>query len=109
MLQHSLKNNTTFKIFGNTYPTIDGTCVRDYIDVRDLVDIVMLSLKYLESKSIGVMNIASGHGVSVLEIVKLVSAENSLEFQFAPQRSGDIPELVADVQKLKKLFQWVPK
>jgi len=109
MLQHSLKNNTTFKIFGNRYPTIDGTCVRDYIDVRDLVDTLMLSLRYLESKSIGVMNIASGHGASVLEIVKLVSAENSLEFEFAPERSGDIPELVADVQKLKKMFQWAPK
>ena len=68
----SLKNKPVIKIFGNDYPTYDGTCIRDYIHVSDLADIHIKGIEYLESnKKSFTLNCGYGKGYSVLQIAKL--------------------------------------
>ena len=89
-------------IFGNDYPTIDGTGVRDYIHVVDLaIGHVKALSKVLNNKGIEVYNLGTGVGYSVLEIVKAFERENNIEipYEIKPRRDGDIAKCYADVSK----------
>jgi len=101
-----------FKLFGDDYPTSDGTCIRDYIHVLDLAEVHILALKALEKgHKTDVYNAGAGKGYSnkeVIEMVKKVS-EKDLRVKIEPRRPGDANELVADSSKLKKEFKWQPK
>lgn len=93
-------------IFGNDYPTKDGTCIRDYIHVVDLARAHLLALEYLFEKnpSVEIWNIGTGAGVSVLDIVNQFEQVNNIKvnYQFAARRAGDLPAFFADASKAEK-------
>lgn len=102
IIQNHLDNNTSLPIFGNDYETKDGTCVRDYVHVMDLVDAHVLSLNNLSG--FDVFNVGTGAGLTVLEIA---SRFNNLKYHFEPRRAGDPAALVADVNKINSRLGWV--
>jgi len=101
-----------FTLFGNDYPTPDGTCVRDYIHVEDLAKAHLKALDALESGAKSTAyNAGTGQGYSNLEVVKMVEKVSGklVPIKFAPRRPGDANELVADVTKIKTELGWEPK
>ena len=107
----SLKNKPVIKIFGNDYPTYDGTCIRDYIHVSDLADIHIKGIEYLESnKKSFTLNCGYGKGYSVLQIAKLFKKiKKNLKIIFSNKRPGDVAKVYADTKKFKKLLKWKAK
>ncbi len=102
---------TTVKIFGTDYPTMDGTCIRDYIHVSDIANAHLLGLeRLLHSDESDIFNIGNGNGYSNLEIIKTVEACSGREVRWEPaaRREGDPPVLVADASKLHKSLGWNP-
>jgi UDP-glucose 4-epimerase len=98
-------------VFGTDYPTLDGTCVRDYIHVGDLSSAHLLALMYLrQTGESDVMNCGYGHGFSVLDVIGVAKKVTGVDFpvELAARRPGDPPELVADSSKLKRLTGWIP-
>jgi UDP-glucose 4-epimerase len=99
-------------IFGTDYPTPDGTGVRDYIHVSDLVDAHLLALDHLSNGGSSVaLNCGYGRGASVREVIKAVSSVVGREVPAveAPRRPGDPPALIADATRLATDFGWRPK
>jgi UDP-glucose 4-epimerase len=97
------------RIFGNDYPTRDGTCVRDYIHVVDLAKGHLAALKKLQnSRGVLVYNLGTGNGVSVLEIVNAFMAATGVNvpYEFAPRRDGDISEFYAVAKKAENELGW---
>jgi UDP-glucose 4-epimerase len=104
-----------FKIFGSDYPTRDGTCIRDYIHVEDIAEAHTAALNFLKdskkSKYIETINIGSGSGVSVLELIaafEKVSGQ-ALKYSSNPRREGDVMAIFADNTKAKDILGWRPK
>ena len=99
-------------VFGNDYPTSDGSCLRDYIHVMDLAKAHIKSLYKLinnEDKSYyDTFNIGTGKGTSVLELIKCFEnvTENKLNFKIGDRREGDVAECFADVSKANKILNW---
>lgn len=99
------------RIFGTDYPTMDGTCIRDYIHVSDIANAHVLGLeKLLQSEESDIFNIGNGNGYSNLEIVKTVEASSGkkVNWEAAPRREGDPPVLVADANKIQTGLGWKP-
>jgi UDP-glucose 4-epimerase len=99
-------------IFGTDYPTPDGTGVRDYIHVSDLADAHVQALRYLRAGGTSVtLNCGYGHGYSVRQVVDQVNRVNGLPIavEEQPRRPGDPPELVAAVEKIRRVLDWTPK
>jgi len=97
-----------FVIFGTDYNSRDGTCLRDYIHVSDLVRAHILALNIKESITV---NLGTSRGYTVLELVK-ISEETTgqkLNYRFGPRRVGDPDSLVASNQKAKEILGWEPK
>jgi len=100
-------------VFGNDYPTTDGTCIRDYIHVVDLAKAHVVSLqRLLENKNDGnyeVFNLGTGKGSSVLEVIQSferVSGEQ-LNFKIMNRRRGDVVQAYADTTKANKILRWI--
>ena len=96
-------------VFGGDYPTPDGTGVRDYIHVVDLAKGHASAIEYAAAhKGTEIINLGSGHGSSVLEIVKTFERVNGVEIPYviAPRRAGDLAEFYADAQKAERLLGW---
>jgi UDP-glucose 4-epimerase len=99
-------------VFGTDYPTADGTGVRDYIHVSDLIDAHVLALDYLrEGGSSTAMNCGYGHGASVREVIASVERVTGrpLPVKESPRRAGDPPWLVADARKIRQVLGWQPR
>ena len=99
-------------VFGTDYPTPDGTCVRDYIHVTDLVDAHYLALAHLRGRGASaIYNCGYGRGASVLEVIKAMeTATNArLPIQMGPRRDGDPATLVADSAAIRRDLGWTPK
>ena len=99
-------------IFGTDYPTHDGTGVRDYIHVSDLVDAHIRALDYLRSGGqSSVMNCGYGHGASVRDVISSVERVigRPLPVKESPRRPGDPAWLVADARKIREVLGWQPK
>ena len=99
-------------VFGNDYDTPDGTCIRDYIHVVDLARAHVLALDYaLKHKGTEVINIGTGNGYSVLEVVKAYEKASGVKINMvmAPRRAGDIAVSFADSSKAKKLLNFETK
>ncbi|MCS6818552.1 MAG: UDP-glucose 4-epimerase GalE [Chitinophagales bacterium] len=104
----------SFSVYGNDYPTRDGTCIRDYIHVMDIAHAHTLALKYLiankQQSPYDVFNLGTGNGVTVLEAIhsfEKVSGKK-LNYTIAPRRSGDVVAIYANNQKAKSLLGWEP-
>ena len=98
-------------VFGNDYPTPDGTGVRDYIHVVDLADAHIKALEHIDEVGIGIFNIGTGVGYSVLEMVKAFekACGHEIPYKIAPRRSGDVAECYANCDKAKKYLGFVAK
>jgi UDP-glucose 4-epimerase len=101
-------------VFGNDYPTSDGTCVRDYIHVMDVAEAHVAALQFIENQTeikTHVFNIGTGKGTSVLEAISCFQAatETTLNWQFAPRRSGDVAEIFANTDLAKQKLNWSSK
>ena len=95
-------------IFGNDYPTPDGTCIRDYIHVSDLAEAHVMGLEYLEKGESVALNLGTGKGSSVKEVIAMVEkvSGEKVPSRLSPRRQGDPPELVADPRKVAKVLNW---
>ncbi len=101
-----------FNLFGNNYPTKDGTCIRDYIHVLDLAEAHILALKALNSgHPSDVYNVGTEHGYSNLEVIKMVESVSGkkVKLKIRPRRPGDANELVADTRKIKRDLGFKPQ
>ena len=100
------------KVFGNDWDTYDGTCIRDYIHVMDLADGHLKALDFLikNKPEILTLNIGTGRGSSVLELIKTFEDVNNTKvpFEFSERRDGDVCQLVADNRKAKLTLNWSP-
>jgi len=113
-LVKSFLRQSSFEIFGNDYPTKDGTCIRDLIHIKDLAKAHLLGLTFLESHpevKFETLNIGTGQGVSVKEALMVAEKVLKVKGQVAvkPRRPGDPPELIADNSKMKQLLNWNPE
>jgi UDP-glucose 4-epimerase len=102
---------TRLQVFGNNYATPDGTGIRDYIHVMDLVEGHLAALMALKNTGgVNIWNLGMGVGYSVLQIIKAFEAASgrSVAFEFAPRRSGDIAEIYADSTRARAEFDWAP-
>ncbi len=99
------------QIFGDDYPTPDGTCIRDYIHVSDLAEAHVLGLDYLDSGDSVALNLGTGRGYSVKEVVSTIErvTGRKVPTQMAARRPGDPPSLVADPSRAEKLMNWKAK
>ena len=99
-------------VFGNDYPTPDGTCVRDYIHVGDLVRAHADALRYLRSGAPSLtLNCGYGHGFSVLEVIEAVKRVSGADFKvdIAPRRAGDPAQIVAQSERARSKLGWQPR
>ena len=97
------------RVWGNDYPTIDGTGVRDYIHVMDLAEGHVKALEKLcAEKGVLIYNLGTGHGVSVLQLVQAFEKANGLTipYDICPRRAGDIAEFYADASKAQREMGW---
>ena len=98
------------KIFGTDWPTADGTCIRDYVHVIDLIDAHIKALQSLGNPGHEIYNLGSGSGYSVREVVAAASAATGTNIPFvdSPRRAGDPAVLIADISKAKAKLNWEP-
>ena len=100
------------RVFGKDWDTFDGTCIRDYIHVMDLADGHLKALDFLlkNNPKILTLNIGTGKGISVLELIKTFEIVNNVTvpFEFEERRDGDVCKLVADNTKTKNILSWSP-
>lgn len=102
-------------IFGNDYPTRDGSCVRDFIHVMDLANAHTKALQYLmqgnNSQNLEVFNLGIGQGVTVLEAVHAFqkATGRTLAYKIGPRRPGDVIAIYADNQKTTRILGWQPQ
>jgi len=99
-------------VFGFDYPTLDGTCIRDYIHVEDLAEVHVLAAKYLGSGGCSqTFNCGYGQGYSVLDVIDTLSlvSQKKVIFERAGRRAGDPPALVANSEKAQRVLGWRPK
>jgi UDP-glucose 4-epimerase len=111
-LRTALGQREFLEIFGTDYTTPDGTCIRDYIHVDDLIDAHVLALNYLLSNNQSdIFNCGYGTGFSVKEVVEKIKKVTGIDFtaKEVGRRPGDPPALVADSSKLKKDLGWKPR
>jgi UDP-glucose 4-epimerase len=99
-------------VFGTDYPTPDGTCIRDYIHVSDLVRAHCDALAHLRSGAASLtLNCGYGHGFSVLEVIQAVKRVSGIDFKVenAPRRAGDPACLVAATERVRAMLGWQPR
>ena len=98
------------KIFGNDYDTPDGTCIRDYVHVTDLIEGHIRAFEYIGEKDI-LVNLGNGKGFSVLEVIKAAESvlKKKIHFLISSRRAGDPAVLISDTKKAQDLIGWNPK
>jgi len=104
------KQGNTFKIFGDKYPTDDGTCVRDYVHVMDLADAHIKALNYASENPVAeVFNLGSGEPASNKQLIEAVQKHaGEMKVEMHDNRPGDPAYLVADTSKVKEILEWEP-
>lgn len=111
VLQVALGQRECVQVFGDDYPTPDGTCVRDYIHVEDLAAAHALALERLAPGSFAAYNVGTGRGHSVQEVIAEARrvTGHAIPARRAPRRPGDPPQLYADSDKLRRATGWRPE
>jgi len=107
----ALGKRPELEVFGSDYPTADGTCVRDYIQVSDLARAHSAALAYLAAGGASdTFNCGYGRGFSVLEVVETVKQVSGRPFavRLAPRRAGDPAQIVASSDKIRSVLDWQP-
>jgi len=111
--QVALGKRDKLYVFGNDWPTEDGTCIRDYIHIMDLANAHKCALEFLLGNSpqnIN-LNIGTGKGTSVLELIDKFNDVNkcNINYEFTKRRDGDIPQIIADTKKTNSILNWKPE
>ncbi len=111
VLQVALGQRPDITVFGDDYPTPDGTCIRDYIHVDDLGAAHVLALEKLQAGQGLQLNLGTGRGHSVREVIEACRrvTGHPIPAQIGPRRPGDPPELVADASKAQRVLDWRPQ
>ena len=103
----------TLEIYGNDWPTSDGTCIRDFIHVMDLADAHLASLFYFENRNLNylILNVGTGKGTSVLELIKIFEEANNckIPYKFVKRREGDASQSIADNSLILRTLDWINK
>lgn len=105
-------NRDGLTVFGTDYDTPDGTCIRDYVHVMDLVDAHVSGLKWLErGNDSRVFNLGTGNGFSVLDVIKSsgIVTNKEVPYSIGPRRNGDCVKLVSGSERARKELGWNPK
>ncbi len=111
VLDVALGRRKSIRIYGEDYPTPDGTCIRDYIHVSDLADAHLLALEKLESETRLIYNLGNGHGFSVREVIESARrvTGHPIPAEVHPRRPGDPAVLVAGSEKAIRELGWKPR
>ena len=111
VLQVALGQKQTAAIYGTDYPTPDGTCIRDYIHIADLVSAHLLALEALGERDRLVYNLGNGSGYSVREVIETARSLTgaTIPVMESPRRPGDAPRLVASSEKIRAELGWIPR
>ena len=112
VLNAILNPSQPIKVFGNDYPTPDGTCIRDYIHVWDLAKAHFLALEYLNNHRPSLaLNLGTGQGTSIQEIIATAEAvtNKSVPYVISPRRPGDPSQLIASADNATKILNWTPE
>ena len=112
VLKALLDDNFIFGVFGDDYDTPDGSCIRDFIHIQDLVDAHIACIDFLNNnKGFHAFNVATGKGTSVLELIKTAEevSGRKLKYKIQPRREGDPAQLVADPTKINTEIGWKAK
>jgi len=112
VLDAALGRRKSITIFGDDYPTPDGTCIRDYIHVTDLARAHFLALRgMMKTNKSDFFNLGTGRGYSVRQIIQTAEKVTGLliPVQLGKRRAGDPPRLVAQASKARRILKWVPK
>ena len=111
VLQVALGQRKSIRIFGDDYPTPDGTCIRDYIHVNDLADAHLAAMERISPDHCLKLNLGTGTGYSVQEILAACREVTGKDIpaEMGPRREGDPPELVADASLAHKILEWKPR
>jgi UDP-glucose 4-epimerase len=111
VLKSAIDGGGTLKVFGNDYPTHDGTCIRDYVHVTDLAQAHLLGLQRMSvNKGFSAFNLGNGNGFSVLDVIGSCSrvVDQALGYKIDDRRSGDPGTLVADSSAAVNELDWKP-
>ena len=112
LIPNTLRSTDTnpLKIFGNDWPTADGTCIRDYVHVTDLIEAHIRALKNVEAGKHSIINLGSGGGYSVNEVVAAAAKAvgRAIPAKVTDRRPGDPAVLIADISKAEKVLGWKP-
>ncbi len=109
--QTALGRRPSLAVFGDDYPTPDGSCLRDYIQVSDLARAHVLALEHLRGGGASqTFNCGFGRGLSVFEVIEVVRRVSGVDFkvEVAPRRAGDPAALVAATDKIRRMLNWQP-
>jgi len=111
VLQVALGIRVEVKIYGTDYPTLDGTCIRDYVHVTDLIGAHLLALEALDERDRLVYNLGTGTGYSVRQVIDVARqvTAHPIPAVESPRRPGDAPRLVACSQKIHDELGWQPQ
>ena len=109
-LINNLKLKKPFLVYGKNYNTKDGTAIRDYIHINDLISAHVLSLKYIHKNKSEIFNVGTGKGYSVLQILKVFQKvlNKKIPFKFVNRRKGDPAMIYCTPTKIKKVLKWKP-
>jgi UDP-glucose 4-epimerase len=110
-VQTALGRFPRMEIFGDDYPTRDGACLRDYIQVSDLIDAHLDALRYLRGGGESlVCNCGYGHGATVKEVIDVVKRVSGVDFPVivSARRAGDPAAIIARADKIKRVLGWRP-
>ncbi len=111
ILNSVIHNKIVLEVFGDDYPTYDGTCIRDYIHVNDLAEAHILGIEKIDKlKDFSALNLGNGNGFSIIEIIKSVERviNAPVSYKVSQRRKGDPAVLVADNSLSKKELGWQP-
>lgn len=112
ILSAAAGDRESIKVFGNDYPTRDGSCIRDYIHVTDLADAHIKAMNYLKNGGESIcLNLGNCIGNSVLEVIEAAKEITGREIrvEIEKRRAGDPPILVGSAEKAKKILGWTPQ
>ena len=108
----ALNKRSLVPIYGTDYKTFDGTCIRDYIHVYDLIKAHLNAIEFLnDTNQSGIFNCGYGKGFSVKEVIETVKkiSNNNFNVEFKNRRNGDPEALIANNEKIRKILGWVPE
>jgi len=110
VLKAARNGSVPLLVYGNDYPTPDGSCIRDFVHVSDIADAHILALKNLERIGSGIFNLGNSRGYSVFEVIKMAETVTGVKIpaNIAARRTGDPVTLIANAEKARQELGWKP-